>query len=205
MSIDTSLDDYLARIDTPVELLDRDLTDPEVLDRWPGIRSDAEANWALRHVATAETEIARIRAEAQATIDAVQAWAEQAERQHQRDVDFFTGALITWRHKLEQDRPDLPKTYKLAAGNLVRRAQPQRVVVVDQEAFTRWAAVHLPEALTVRPKVSEIPKAWPRVVDDDAGVGVVVDVNGEPVPGVQVVDQDDRYSVTTNDPTQGPF
>lgn len=184
-----------------------DLTDQGHRDTWT-IDDDELANWALRRLAAAQNEIARIRHAARTEIARVEAWADDAEQAVRHDVDFFTGRLIDYRRRLEAADPKLAKTYKLPAGSISRRAGRAKVQVLDEAALTAWALKECPEAVAVR--VLTTPLADQRRyqpvgnVDDD-GTRVLVDADGAVVPGVQVVTGPDTYAAKPADLTDGPF
>lgn len=165
-----------------------DLSSDDERERWV-CDDDDKAGWALRKLAAAEAERERIKRLAQAEIARIEAWATDADRQVARDVDFFTSQLIGYRRRLEASDPKLPKTYKLPAGSIARRAGRTSVKVVDERAFVEWAYEAKPDALTMRPKVSALadyPDTSGYIVDPDTG---------EQVPGVERVRGDDHYEV----------
>lgn len=187
-----------------------DLDAPETRDRWR-IDDDTAANWALRKLAAAETEKARIRHEAQAEISRVQAWADDAEQAISHDVDFFTGCLVDYRHRLESADPKLAKTYKLPAGSIARAKARRKVVLVDADALMEWALDNDRDLLTVRPARAEMMAAigarydLASAVDDpDTETEMVVVSTGEQVPGVRIVRGADTYSAKPNT-DGGPF
>lgn len=167
-----------------------DLSDDDERERWE-IDGDNLATWALRKIARAEAEIARIRAEHQAQVAEMDAWAEAAERGPERDIAFFTAKLIDYRRRLEAADPKLAKTYKVAGGTIARRAGRTSTVVVDEAAFLAWARENALEAVTVKPRVSAMG-AWP-----DSGGEVFDPATGDAVPGVQRRTSPDSYAVKT--------
>lgn len=176
--------------------------DPDQREGWQ-INDDELAAWALRKIAAAEAEIARVRALADAEIARVQAFVEDGCTGPNRDVEFFKSKLVDYRRRLERDRPDLAQTYKLPSGVLKRAKNPDRVQVVDPVAFTAWAEVNAPDCLSVVPVVSAI-KASPVLNHgplEDGARGVVVPMvaeGGEVVPGVVWQVGEDRYDVKAN-------
>lgn len=175
-----------------------DLADDETRERWV-VENDDMAGWAFRKIARAETERSRIRQDAAAEIARIEAWAADAERTVDHDVQFFTGKLIEYRRMLEDRDPDLPKTYKTPLGSIARRAGRSKVNVINEAAFVEWAQEALPDALTMKPRVSAL--------SDFADMsGHLIDpVSGEKVPGVERVTSPDRYEVRPADATPGPF
>lgn len=185
-----------------------DTADDETRDRW-AIDNDDLAGWALRKLAAALGETARIRATAQSEIDRIQAWAMDAERQSARDAEFFAAKLSDYRRQLEHDNPKLPKTYKLPQGSLSRRKNPDRITVTDEAAFLAWADENLPAAVNRKPLVSALKgDGFLTVIEEgnDLGVGAVVDAGtGEAVPGVAAIAGQERYEAKPAADLDGPF
>lgn len=179
----TDLHDHLASFGP-------DLTDPEYRERWM-VTDDEEAKWAMRQLARAHAEIARIRHEADVEVKRVMAWAEQAERSPQGDAEFFEARLIEYRRLLEANDPKLPQTYKLPTGSLKRAKGRERAVVEDEAAFREWALDNARHLLSVRPSLNDV-KALPH--PDGRPL-----LAGEVVPGVRVERGPDSYTVALAD------
>lgn len=168
---------------------------PEVGDEtspWQVV-DDSAAEWCLRKIARAHRELRRLEAVADAETSAIRAWLDQASAGPARTIEFFESKLVDYRRRLEADDPDLPKTYRLPAGELVRRAGRVRSTVTDPEAFCAWALAEAPEAVTVKPTPGSIVRSDRFEATDD---GAVVDTTtGEIVPGLVVVRGEDTYGV----------
>lgn len=178
-----------------------DLEQPEQRERWR-IDGDNTATWALRKLAAIQAERDRIKLLHQAEVSRLDAWAADADRALSHDADFFTARLTEYRLELEQANPDLPKTYKLPAGSLARRAGRESTYIGDEAEFIAWATVNCPDALRVTAKVAPLAK-WERTTTD--GEVRVVSPDGELVPGVRIIRGDDRIEVRAADLTeQGP-
>lgn len=187
---------------TLVEALAADrpeLADPTVRQAW-AIDGDNTATWALRKLAAQRDEIDRIDAAADAEILRVKQWAEDAKRQPERAAAFFEAKLIDYRRRLEAENPNLPKTYRLPAGDIAVRAGRSSVKVTDESAFVDWAQDNAPHALTYKPKVSGL-KGMDRADDGH----LVEPETGELVPGVVEVTADPTYSVKPATPEPEPF
>lgn len=176
-----------------------DLDDEEASARFE-ITDDALAEWALRKLAAAVSEASRLRRIAQAEIDRIQLWAEDAERIVGRDASFFTSKLIDYRRTLEARDPKLPGTYKLPAGSLKRAAGRESTKVLDEQSFVTWAIDNAPDALAPPKPLVSTMKTWPRTE-----AGEIVSPDGDKVPGVQVVKGDPSYTVVPADLSNEPF
>lgn len=162
---------------------------PAAQQAWE-VDGDKTAMWAVDRIATATEERDRIRRNAQHAIEQIQAKAITDEAVSTRTIEFMTGKLIAYRRRLEDQNPKLPKTYRLANGDLCVRAGRASVKVIDESAFVDWANEHAPQALTYKPKVSAL-KDCDRTDDGQ----LVVRESGEIVPGVIEVEGDPSYSV----------
>lgn len=176
-----------------------DLDDEEASARFE-ITDDALAEWALRKLAAAVSEASRLRRIAQAEIDRIQLWAEDAERIVGRDASFFTSKLIDYRRTLEARDPKLPGTYKLPAGSLKRTAGRESTKVLDKPALVTWALGNAPEVLKDPEPLVSAMSDWQRTE-----AGEIVSPDGDKVPGVQVVKGDPSYTVVPADLTPSEF
>lgn len=159
-----------------------DLDDLEQREAWR-IHSDREAAWALRKLAAALAEAERINRDAADEIEALKAWRDAALAGPEHDAGFFEAALVRYRVELEERDPDLPKTYKLPGGVITRRKRPDTYQVTDADAFTAWALANNRDLVKIEPRVSGLRDIV--VHDNDADSVLVVDRNGEIVPGVE--------------------
>ena len=175
------------------ELTHLDGTPADTPGGWAGITDDSLAQWALNKLAADKTELARLRRNAQAEIDRIQAKAADDERPVQDKIDHWQNELTGYFRRLREADPKL-KTYKLPGGNRVHRKGRTSTVVNDAEEFTRWALeTGTVAALKMTPQVSALTPAHGFARTDD---GVIVFAkDGEIVPGVSVVTGDDSYTV----------
>jgi len=152
------------------------------------IDGDKTAMWAIGKLHDATEERDRIRRNAQHQIEQIQAKALRDEARSTRTIEFMTGKLISYRRQLEAVNPKLPKTYRLANGDICVRAGRASVKVIDESAFVDWASDNRPSALSYKPKVSalkDLPRSGERIIDED----------GATIPGVVEVVSDPSYSV----------
>lgn len=168
-----------------------DLDDPTERERWQ-CDSDDKAAWCFRKLAAIRAEKDRIKAAADAEIARIEAWRTDATSSLAHDESFFVVQLIAYRHRLEAENPNLPKTYKLPTGSLARRRNPGQTYIGDEAAFVAWAAEHCPGALT--PKLGPV-RGWDRAELEDGESALVNPETGEIVPGVRVLPGQDRIDV----------
>lgn len=154
------------------------------------VDGDNTAMWAIDKIHTATEERDRIRRNAQHQIEQIQAKALRDEATATRTIDYMTGKLIAYRRRLEAANPKLPKTYRLANGDLTVRAGRASVKVIDESAFVDWATDNRPSALTYKPKVSALKDC----ARTDDGYLVVKD-SGEIIPGVVEITAEPTYTV----------
>lgn len=196
---DDGLDEFLTD-DIP------DLDDEQDRAGWI-IEGDQRATAALRRIAREQRELDRIAAAAQAERDRILEWESRAASIVQNRVQFLTDSLTDYYRQLERSNPKLAQTYKLPTGAIKKAKSPDKVVVTDEEAFIAWAKENRPQALTIKPKVSEVKgKGFLRETTPETPVVSVVDgTTGEFVPGVQAERGETRYSVQVGevDPFDG--
>lgn len=164
---------------------------------WHGITDDTLAQWALGKLAAYTTERDRIRRNAQAEVERIQAKALADEKPITDKIDWLTGELTGFMRTIRKANPKV-KTYKLPGGDLISRAGSKSTKVTDEAAFITWALKNAQAAIKMTPLVS--------VLDPSHGftktkTGAITAAGGEIVPGVEIVTADDTYSVslTTGD------
>lgn len=194
----TSISDHMG-IDPPdlAAIAEGAFADGQPAEEGWVVDGDREAAWALRKMREAQAEVDRVNANAAHEHDAITAWADAAKTGPDHTLAFFRGRLIGYRLHLEDENPDLARTYKLPGGRLIRRKAPDRVEVADEDALVGWALENDRDAVTFKPKVTPFKGADYGYSDDGR---VVYLSDGEVVPGVRWVEGDDRYSVSVDDP-----
>ena len=170
-----------------------DPTDFDALT-WQGVQDDDTAQRLLRSLARNTRERDRIRRNAAAEIDRIQAKAIADEHPLTEKIGWLENELAGYLRRLRESDPKL-KTYKLPGGNLTVRAGRSRTIVNDGPAFVEWALSAAPAALKIEPLVSVLTPSHGFVRTDD---GPIVNADGEVVPGVEVVTGDESYGVTLN-------
>lgn len=151
------------------------------------IENDVDAEWAIRRLALARAAIADVDLELAAYVEQVEAWAAKAKERPLRHVEHFQALLADYMLRRNEADPEV-KSINLPSGEITSRAAGGGWKVVDETillAFLRGTA-----AVELRPHLLK-SKANEFLVVKGA---VVVDVDGEIVPGVEVVPE--RRSVT---------
>jgi phage host-nuclease inhibitor protein Gam len=112
-----------------------------------------------------------------AEVNRLNAWLEDTNKGHERDVEYFSGLLRAW-HEEQLEADPKRKTIKLPAGDLKARQNPPSINIDDPETFNKWALQEYPSWVRVKyePEKSAIKKA-----------GGIVPTTGEIAPGVSVV------------------
>jgi len=154
--------------------------EPEQRERFK-IETKDQSIWALRKIAQAKAAQDENTKAAQAEIDRIAAWRNDENEKLQRSISFFEGLLHEYFLVLRESDPKL-KTLKLPHGALKMRAQ-QPEFLYDDTDLLPWAKENLPEAVVVKESVSKTP------------VKKHIKETGEMVPGVQMVERPDKFSV----------
>lgn len=178
----------------PPDFDDATVPDVEVAG-W--LTDDSKASWALRKLAAARAELARLTGIHDSEIARIVEWLAGASKRPLADIEFFEAALIDYRRRLETADPTLANTYRLPDGAIARRRNPDRFVVVDEGSVIDWLAA-LSDADPARSALQTSRRVLVSKLRDhlNAVDGVVFDVDGEVVPGVEYVAGDVTYRVT---------
>lgn len=132
------------------------------------IEDKSQAAWALRKMSKIRAEMDENIMTAQAEIERIVGWRDGENEKLQRSVAF-------------EDDPKL-KTMKLPHGSLkMRKQQPE--FQYDETQLLPWAKENLPEAVVVKESVAKTP------------VKKHIQETGEMVPGVQMVERPEKFSV----------
>lgn len=151
------------------------------------IGGDREATWALRKQWRAEREITRLKRNHADMVEALDQELERALAGPDRDRRFFDGLLSDYMRRLVE-AGEADKTYRLPAGELTARKQPDTLDVTDADAFKDWAEGNGHLSL-LRIKVEPDKKALAAHVKD----------TGEAVPGVVMRSGDVKFGAKPYD------
>lgn len=165
-----------------------------------------QATWAARKIREARQRADEIGEAAEAEVDRIVAWRDEAMRPHLDSIDHLS-AMLRYYHQTEHDAAGgdtvkrNPKTsIKLPHDvTLTSRAQPD-VWDVDADVFVPWARVSAPDyvqrTITYAPKVADLKAATKAAdVDVDKGDGGVL-IAGIAAPGVTVTERPRKFDVT---------
>ena len=151
------------------------------------VRTDDDAEWALRKIGAARAELAELEAKAKRWADKIASWFEQAAKDPERTAEFFTAQVE--RYAMAERREHDRKSVKLPSGKFSTRSVPLALEIDDDEALVEWAVDNLPDAIRVREDVQvSTLRAHVPIVDIDGGVWVDVDTGErrELPPGTHV-------------------
>lgn len=144
--------------------------------RWT-VTDDGAAEWAMRHIVTANAELEKLREQADDWEARIHQWFTQRARPLQAKVAFMDAHLE--RYALARREADeKAKTLTLPSGKVrTTGSSPKVVIVVCADGTTpaamEWARQHAPEAIetTHRLLVSRLREhVWPHRVVTDARV-----------------------------------
>jgi len=157
------------------------------------IEDDGGAEWAMRKLAAANRRIDEAEMQAEAWRKQIDEWEQRVTADPVRTIDFMTHHLTDYARRVREADPR-QKSVVLPSGRVSGREQGQRVVVVKESEFVAWARDNGYGHL-LRPPAAPKPdakalQAAAMVVDDTALI------DGEIVPGVEIVPPDVTYSVS---------
>jgi phage host-nuclease inhibitor protein Gam len=162
---------------------------PETSDRPWAVEDAGGAEWALRKLRKAETELAGVDELAEKQIAAIEAWRDSEHERLRPELAHWPALLAVYhRDRLKED-PDA-KTIRFDAGTLTARKLPDGIVIEDETALLDWALEHEPSRF-VRVKESLNKEA----------VKEAVLKAGEVVPGVTPVEGEVRFAVKVDVPS----
>jgi len=159
------------------------------------------AEWAMRHVRGATKQIDGIheqaeafRAELRDRLRRVDEWEEQVSKTPRRTVDFFTYHLESYAHEVRRESDGRIKTLTLPSGKVTTREASGPVVeIADHDALLGWFKRNTSDLVqelviktTEKVLISEARPYLRIAPASDYGPEVVVDADGQPVPGVTI-------------------
>jgi Bacteriophage Mu Gam like protein len=154
-------------------------------EKWK-ITDVSAADWALRKLGQARKRMAENDSLADQEMQRIADWQREANKPHERDVEYFESLLWTWHEEQLAEDPKR-KNISLPAGKLSAAKNPDSVVIDDTDKFIPWALENEPDWVRTKyePIKTEIKKA-----------GGVTE-NGEIAPGVSIIPGDMRWKAET--------
>ena len=155
-------------------------------DRWR-VRTDDDAEWALRRIAAANADLEALHEKAKRWTEQITGWFEQAAREPARTAEFFTAQVE--RYAMAERREHNRKSVRLPSGKFSTRSVPGALEIVDEAEVLEWALDNLPDAVRVREDVQvSTLRALVPIVDIDGGVWIDEDTaeRRELPPGTHV-------------------
>lgn len=169
----------------PATVLDFDEDDSIIEDRERfRIEDDSQAAWAMRKLLSYRSKIAENDAIADAEHHRIEMWQQSVNAKFDHDVQYFEAILSDYaRRQRDQGRKSVDTPY----GVVKTRATQDKFKVTDEEAFFKWAADNLPDAIAIKrsPSLSELKKHVTVEQTDTLGP-VAITEHGEIIPGVVV-------------------
>lgn len=160
-----------------------------------------QADWQLRRLARLRRLQAENEAVAHAEIQRIRVWLDEENRKLAQKASWIEEALTGYHAALLEQDPRR-KTISLPAGSLKARKHPDRVDVVDADAFVAWAQEHRPDLVRtkVEPAKTEVKRLLSVGPEVEPGTFAMVDpATGEPAPGVVHVPGEISFTVDTPD------
>ena len=165
--------------------------------RWE-IDGLGSAEWAMRHVAETDAELAELAHQAAEWAERIQAWFDQRAAQLGARRAFFAGHLERYALALRED-DERAKTLTLPSGKVSTQGSSPKVGIADEAVVQVWAQTNIPEqllsnvvkvetkvllpGLRKHVKVEEIPDC--AVITGTDGTIIRWDAeDGTPLPGI---------------------
>lgn len=156
--------------------------------------------WTMRKMRALQAKIKEVQDIATAEIAPIEGWAKQETKQYQEDMDFFAHKISEY-HRLvlaEDPRAKSIKTPYGVAKSTASKAAPEKVDETALIAYAKENDVPVVEVVTTEKlKWAELKKTL-KVVER-AGEQVVIDADGQIVPGVVVKPETVTFKVEVSD------
>lgn len=147
------------------------------------VTNDQEAEWALRKIATAETESNRLAYTCDLEIQRYKTVKQESIDRCARDTAYLRALLERYFESVPRKKAKTQETYKLPSGVLKRKNQAPSFER-DEASLLAWAKARPNQPFV---KVVETTN-WAEIKAACAIAGdAIADENGEIVPGVKVV------------------
>lgn len=161
------------------------------------VRTEAGASKAIRRLRAARAEIEAVKKLYDEEHARLNAWFDMATRAPTRTARFYETHLISWLRQQRRQDPNR-KSVRLPGGRVWASLRPQKVEVVDRDAFLGWAADNQarwaacvrdaePDVLVGRSGDGKLPGLKSLLyADEDGELQPYVDGDDEKIPGIVV-------------------
>ena len=119
-------------------------------DRWR-VRTDDDAEWALRRIAAANADLEALHEKAKRWTEQITGWFEQAAREPARTAEFFTAQVE--RYAMAERREHDRKSVRLPSGKFSTRQSAEALEILDDDKVLAWAHIHAPDVVRLRADV----------------------------------------------------
>ena len=119
-------------------------------DRWR-VRTDDDAEWALRRIAAANADLEALHEKAKRWTEQITGWFEQAAREPARTAEFFTAQVE--RYAMAERREHDRKSVRLPSGRFSTRQSAEALEILDDDKVLAWAHIHAPDTIRLRADV----------------------------------------------------
>lgn len=160
----------------------------ETSEETPRLANDDEALWTMRRLAVAQREINRITRQAKAEIERINEWYRANVISAEDTVQTCEALLNEYLVRVRADSADGIKSLTFPDGVISSRPVPNRVEVLDADAFIAWAKDDVLTEEFVRVKEEVALNKLKGMVDMDPDNNrVLMATNGREIPGLGVV------------------
>lgn len=156
--------------------------------------------WTMRKMRALQAKIKEVQDIASAEITQIEAWAKQETKQYQDDLNFFSHKISEYHARVLAEDPRA-KSIKTPYGTAKSVTSKAALEKVDEQALIEYAKANdvpvVDIVTTEKLKWAELKKTL-TVIEHD-GEQVVVDSDGQIVPGVTVKPTTTTFKVEVKD------
>lgn len=155
------------------------------------IDSDSRANWALRQIAAARAEHARMAAQYREEIDRLKDMMDDEDKRLERKIAWLTTQLDAYSCTVDmkESKGKTRAAYRLAYGNLIRKTGGEDFRL-DDDLLIPWLERNAPGCVNKTCKWAKLKAEL-----DFSGGAAITKITGEIVPGVTVVRKPDTFTI----------
>lgn len=148
------------------------------------------ANWAFRKIKVYQKEMESIDELADKEIERIKEWQRKEKNKHEGTISFFNGLLT--QYFLEQRESDPKFKISTPHGSMGTRKQQPKWNITNPDILLAWLKGNQREDLIKikeEPKLKEIKEKFIQYQNE------ALDENGEVVPGIVVIEQEDKINI----------